>query len=394
MAAKEEPPRKRNRAAADDEAAETVPRPPEFSIKLDMKGKNGLGLDVDWGDGKTLFIKGVKAEGAVAEWNKTCAPHQVIKGGDRVIAINDKEENPKAMLSECRTKTVLNLIIRTGSVAPAQPDGAVPDGPKAPRPIEFSVKLDMNGKAGLGLDVDWSDGRTLYIKNVKPEGAVPDWNQGCSPKEVVQKGDRVVAINDKADDPKAMLAECRARKNLKLVIRTDMPALQQPAKAKEQAAVKVSVPVPAMQRPKCHEFTVLVDMTRQTTLGVDVDWSDGKTLYINSVQPGAIQDWNLVHPIYQQVSSGDRIVAVNGYADDPEAMANLCKELVSAQVQFHLLIRGPPPPPPPAPDKDRRDKEDKKEKRDRTRDRRERDGSSDEDGRSDRRSRRQGDDAD
>merc|ERR1712032_1719186 len=166
-----------------------------------------------------------------------------------------------------------------------------------------------------------------------------------------------------------MLAECRAKSKLKIVVRTDLPGIGKEPATKSAAARAANV-------PKCHEFTVLVDMTRQNMLGLDVDWSDGKTLYINSVQPGAIQDWNLIHPIFQQVCAGDRIVSVNGYSDDPEAMASLCKELSMAQCQFEMKVRGPPPMPSTAPpasadienkerkDKDKRDKRDKDDRRD------------------------------
>merc|ERR1719221_2066466 len=112
-------------------------------------------------------------------------------------------------------------------------------------------------------------------------------------------------------------------------------------------------PAPAPRQVKPQEFIVVLDTRNQSLLGLDVDWTDGRTLYVNSVQPGAIQVWNQQRPA-EQVRSGDRIIAVNGYAGDPVAMASLCRELLGAQQRLQLLVRGPPPPPPLNPKSERR----------------------------------------
>ena len=108
----------------------------ELAVELDLtKVTSGLGLEVDWADGKTLFIKSVKAlldqfhdvlerklvlsyfhfylsysrrccgvnvprilkaEGAVPHWNKKHAANPVA-AGDRIISINGKAGDPKAI---------------------------------------------------------------------------------------------------------------------------------------------------------------------------------------------------------------------------------------------------------------------------------------------------------
>jgi len=83
------------------------------------------------------------------------------------------------------------------------------------------------------------------------------------------------------------------------------------------------------------EFTVTVDMTSNTLLGVDVDWADGKTLYIKSIQHGALEEWNRGHAPRESVRAGDRIIAVNGHVGDAHAMVRECKE----QQRLELLIR-------------------------------------------------------
>ena len=123
---------------------------------------------------------------------------------------------------------------------------------------EFAVDLDLTKVAGLGLEVDWADGKTLFIKSVKvgdrapgyvlkallwqAEGAVPSWNKKHA-ANAVAAGDRIISINGKAGDPKAgpdlagtgsgrcqhlprprpdkaMLAVCKKEKQLSLLVRT------------------------------------------------------------------------------------------------------------------------------------------------------------------------------
>merc|ERR1712196_446113 len=86
-------------------------------------------------------------------------------------------------------------------------------------PDEFLVKLDMNkSKKGLGIEVDWANGKSLLVKAVKPEGAVPDWNKDHPPELTIMAEDHVLAVNGKAGDPKSMLNECRTSKKLKLLV--------------------------------------------------------------------------------------------------------------------------------------------------------------------------------
>merc|ERR1712060_477245 len=94
------------------------------------------------------------------------------------------------------------------------------------------------------------------------------------------------------------------------------------------------------------EFPVLLDMRHQSVLGLDVDWTDGQTLYIKSVQPGAVADWNMGHAHTKQVvQPGGRILEVNGFRGDPIAMASLCRELCISHGMLSLVVRGPPLPP-------------------------------------------------
>lgn len=239
-------------------------------------------------------------------------------------------------------------------------------------PDEFMIKLDMSKtKKGLGIEVDWANKRSLLIKAVKPEGAVPDWNKDRQPDQTVMAEDHVLAVNGKAGDPKAMLNECRTTKKLKMLIwahcaRSSVPAIEPPplkrsAKAAAgfdsrkladaEAQLQESLARVHQKRnvaAELSEFLVSLDMRRHTVLGLDVDWTNGKLLYIKALQPGAIEEWNRANPPDRGVQPGDTVVAVNGYAGDARGMAGLCKELCGAQSQLQLRVRGPPPPPPNA----------------------------------------------
>lgn len=246
-------------------------------------------------------------------------------------------------------------------------------------PDEFMIKLDMSkAKKGLGIEVDWANKKSLLIKSVKPEGAVPDWNKDRPPNQTVMAEDHVLAVNGKAGDPKAMLNECRTSKKLKMLIwahcaRSSIPAIEKEARSSESAQQKRSAKAAAgfdsrkladaeaqlqeslarVQQKRnvaaeLNEHLVSLDMRRHTVLGLDVDWTNGKLLYIKALQPGAIEEWNRANPPDRAVQPGDTVVAVNGYAGDARGMAGLCKELCGAQSQLQLRVRGPPPPPPTA----------------------------------------------
>lgn len=237
-----------------------------------------------------------------------------------------------------------------------------------PGPDEFLVVLDMTTKKGLGIEVDWANGKSLFIKGVKPEGHIPDWNKEHPPAETVMAEDHIIAVNGKAGDPKTMLNECRtSTKKLKLLVwahcarssgapvAATKAATAGAALASAEAQLQESLAKAALLRKQraaaeLSEFLVSLDMRRHASLGLDCDWQNAKLLYIKALMPGAIEEWNRTAPPDRSVHPGDTVVAVNGYAGDSRGMAGLCKELCSAQSTLQLRVRGPPlPPPGPAP---------------------------------------------
>eukprot|EP00933_Yihiella_yeosuensis_P084717 TRINITY_DN9933_c1_g2_i4.p1 TRINITY_DN9933_c1_g2~~TRINITY_DN9933_c1_g2_i4.p1 ORF type:complete len:382 (-),score=86.41 TRINITY_DN9933_c1_g2_i4:133-1278(-) len=262
---------------------------------------------------------------------------------------------------------------------------------KDQRPNEFTVNLDLTKvSTGLGLEVDWADGKTLFIKGVKGEGAVPTWNKS-NPSRSILAGDRVISINDSGAVGKAMLAICKKKKKLALLIQsgkgesatqeknsnfTDATSNSNKQVVPASAATATPALPPTTERkseesaPKHFEFNVTLDFSSgQNSLGLDVDWADGKCLYIRQVLSGAVEDWNRHRASHLSVHPGDRIMAVNGFADDGLAMSELCKELISSRNLMQLRVRGPPPPPEANGKGNKEDKKEKKEKKEKDRDR-------------------------
>eukprot|EP00927_Polykrikos_kofoidii_P054184 TRINITY_DN48649_c0_g1_i1.p1 TRINITY_DN48649_c0_g1~~TRINITY_DN48649_c0_g1_i1.p1 ORF type:complete len:280 (+),score=42.53 TRINITY_DN48649_c0_g1_i1:250-1089(+) len=204
-------------------------------------------------------------------------------------------------------------------------------------PDEFTISVHLSGKDILGLDVDWGDGKTLYIKGVK-SGVVKDWNRD-HPSEVVRGGDRVIGVNGIADDPDAMLAECRNRGHLTLLIRGQEDRTSLKAKPRDEPPM-VSQDVGPELSAGANESLITLDTSGQP-LGIEVDWVSGCALYIRSMQSGALEDWNTAHDPERAVLPGDTIVAVNGFAGDAAVMIRHCQN----NRRMQLLVRRPPPPP-------------------------------------------------
>lgn len=91
-----------------------------------------------------------------------------------------------------------------------------------------------------------------------------------------------------------------------------------------------------MVKEDVSDFMVTVSMVGKVRLGVDVDWGDNKTLLVNSVHPGAVEDWNREHP-GQEIRPGARIIAVNGVSGDAHAMLRECQ----AKRLLQLIVRPP-----------------------------------------------------
>eukprot|EP00927_Polykrikos_kofoidii_P006108 TRINITY_DN12464_c0_g1_i1.p1 TRINITY_DN12464_c0_g1~~TRINITY_DN12464_c0_g1_i1.p1 ORF type:complete len:167 (+),score=39.99 TRINITY_DN12464_c0_g1_i1:51-551(+) len=70
---------------------------------------------------------------------------------------------------------------------------------------------------------------------------------------------------------------------------------------------------------------ITLKKVRGSKLGVDVDLSDGETMLVEKVMDGLVLDWNKAHP-GQEIRRNDRIVCVNGLANDSQRMADACSK--------------------------------------------------------------------
>jgi len=90
---------------------------------------------------------------------------------------------------------------------------------------DFSITLNKADGATLGIDVDRSDGITLYIRSVTPGGLVERWSK-ANPELAVMEGDRIVKVNSISGSALELLRECRRRDVLQMrVLRNARPEL-------------------------------------------------------------------------------------------------------------------------------------------------------------------------
>jgi len=96
-----------------------------FSVAITKASGAELGLDVSHETGgKVLRVDGIRQNGAVQAWNKTCAAmaqsEQAICVGDKITRVNSVGEDPVKMLEECVAQQTLSLELMR------EPPGKVP----------------------------------------------------------------------------------------------------------------------------------------------------------------------------------------------------------------------------------------------------------------------------
>lgn len=133
-----------------------------------------------------------------------------------------------ALVGPTSARTPLSLA---SSLAPT-PAGAtpapIPEAPGLCTPRQagtktFTFTIRKADTADLGLNVSHVESdRVLQVEGVRAEGAVEAWNRQCAngatKDKAVQKGDRIIQVNDVSYDPVKMLEECRDRQLLRLTI--------------------------------------------------------------------------------------------------------------------------------------------------------------------------------
>lgn len=111
--------------------------------------------------------------------------------------------------------------LRLASSLPPTPTiEALPAAGYCPSGGVFSFTLRKADSTELGLNVS-SQGSVLLVEGVRAEGAVDAWNRQCVAScsdRAVMRGDRILSVNNIANDPEMMLNECKTRQLLKFTV--------------------------------------------------------------------------------------------------------------------------------------------------------------------------------
>jgi len=181
------------------------------------------------------------------------------------------------------------------------------DYPAGPAP-EFTISFDKDPKAkALGLDVDDSDGKYLYVTNVKA-GPFKTYNEQAKPDKQLRPGDFIVRVNDKQGDAKQMLEELKTKASFEIIARRSEEICIAVDKKDTKAALGLVFP----KKPA------------------------GNALLITKVNEGPFKEWNDANKD-QSVCDYDRIVSVAGCQGKA---ADLLKKLVKA-VAFQAIVVRP-----------------------------------------------------
>eukprot|EP00435_Cladocopium_sp_Y103_P015362 s2728_g3.t1 len=91
---------------------------------------------------------------------------------------------------------------------------------------EWTVLLKKHPGSSLGMDVDMFEGKSLIVYLVCEKGLTADWN-AAHPEKAIQKGDRILSVNDKKGDAWLMAHACIDDEVLNLVMqRTENSSLK------------------------------------------------------------------------------------------------------------------------------------------------------------------------
>lgn len=162
----------------------------------------------------------------------------------------------------------------------------------------------MRKKQKLGLDVDGSDGATLFINAIKTHSPVEVHNTLVEPSNQVTAGQFIVCVNGIGQSSSAMeTALKKSRGRTHLVMRK---SIQFRAAVSVMDGLGVSIP----HRPRCSSLLIQ---------RVDAN--------------GAVAMWNKSNPA-QAIKEHDRIVAVNG----KHAKASALMKIVKATPKLARII--------------------------------------------------------
>eukprot|EP00434_Breviolum_minutum_P040096 symbB.v1.2.035624.t1/scaffold4844.1/size33976/4 len=87
--------------------------PTEFTIIIDRRNNEGLGVDAAPEKVGTLEIKSVTPGGLVDRWNQAQQPgsREIVRPGMRVVEVNGRFNSAVGLIAACREAEVLHISI-------------------------------------------------------------------------------------------------------------------------------------------------------------------------------------------------------------------------------------------------------------------------------------------
>lgn len=193
----------------------------------------------------------------------------------------------------------------------AREDGHSTASSAPPHPHFISLRISCNPQSRLGITVDLCDNKLCFVKHVKSEGLVPDWNAVCKPGQDVRQFDRLIAVNGICGTTNDMV------KNIMMSIRkTDTLAI-------------------VFMRCICFEASIVKNHGTVAGPGLASHMTKPEYLAPTELDPkGALQAWNNRVEASHQISKSSRIIAVNGQALD----GSMILKFMASMKEFCLTI--------------------------------------------------------
>lgn len=178
------------------EADSSRPKKKTTTVTIKKSPTQDLGIDVDYGDRKTLRVVRVKP-GLVQDWNIANSSIEV-RQDDRIIAVNGAGGTVENIISEIKKSDVLNLTVQRHDE------------------LLITVVKDSAEQA-LSLDIDNATVRVVLIKDGSP---FLKYNSGLKEEHLdfkVLTDDKIVEVNGKVG-PENVLEELRTVQVLNMTI--------------------------------------------------------------------------------------------------------------------------------------------------------------------------------
>jgi len=182
--------------------------PPEFTVTAEKPTKDGsYGLALDYQDGKTLHVYGVK-EGVFSAYNASVKPSMQVKVDDYIVSVNGEADVSANMLQQFRDQQKVECVVR--------------------RSIKTTI-LFARGDAGSPLGLEFPEkpqDSYLVVKAIAAEGAAAASNANAKEQDKLLAGDRIAAVGGKkgnSAEMKALLEKASGKVQLNIVRQAIVP---------------------------------------------------------------------------------------------------------------------------------------------------------------------------